>query len=549
MAGYVQASLDDLGTPLADVTFCVLDLETTGGDRGTDRITEIGVVKVRGGELLGTLQTLVHPEVRIPPAITVLTGITEAMVAEAPRLDAVLPTVLEFLEGAVLVGHNVRFDVDFLNAALARRGDPPLRGRVVDTLALARRLVRDEVPDCRLGTLATRLRLTTRPTHRAFDDAMATTELLHLLLERAATWGVLGLDDLLALPRLGGHPQAAKLRLTRGLPRAPGVYLFRDGRGEVLYVGKATNLRDRVRSYFGSDDRRKIGALLRETASISVEETADVLVAEVLEARLLRQLRPRYNRAGTQWPMYCYVRLTVDEPWPRLVVSTSAASAGLVLGPLPSRQAATLAVEALHTVFPLRRCTARLGPRRRVPADASPCTAHQLGRAYCPCSGTADPVAYRALVDEVVRTLRTTPQTVIDRLGRRMADLARQRRYEEAAAVRDRAQAFAGLVQRTSTIDQLRRAGRIVARLGDTTVEIVDGVLARYQPAGRLAASLSVAPPPTGTGPVAKEAVDEMLVIARALQRRANGRVLVCDGEWASTVPRVEPPTRLARAG
>ena len=164
---------------------------------------------------------------------------------------------------------------------------------VVDTLPLARRLVRDEVPDCRLGTLAHRFRLDHRPTHRALDDAMATADLLHVLLERAAGLGVLGLDDLVALPRMSAHPQAAKLRLTQQLPRAPGVYLFHGAGDEVLYVGKATNLRQRVRSYFGSDDRRKIGPLLRETQRVSCQPPPDPLTAEVLEMRYLHDLAPR----------------------------------------------------------------------------------------------------------------------------------------------------------------------------------------------------------------------------------------------------------------
>ena len=154
-----QRSLDDLGTPLCDVTFCVLDVETTGSDRGADLITEIGMVKVRAGECLGTLQSLVNPGRAIPPMITVLTGITESMVMRAPPIEAVLPSMVEFLADAVVVGHNVGFDLAFINAALSRRGDPELDNPVVDTLPLARRLIRDEVPDCRLGTLAARLRL------------------------------------------------------------------------------------------------------------------------------------------------------------------------------------------------------------------------------------------------------------------------------------------------------------------------------------------------------------------------------------------------------
>ena len=148
----------------------------------------------------------------------------------------------------------------------------------VDTVALARRLVRDEVPDCRLDTLASRLRLDHRPTHRALDDALATTDLLHVLIERATGLGVLGLDDLTSLASMAGHPQAGKLRLTAGLPRSPGVYLFCGHRDEVLYVGKATNLRQRVRSYFGSEDRRRIGPMLREAQAVRHHCLPDPLV-------------------------------------------------------------------------------------------------------------------------------------------------------------------------------------------------------------------------------------------------------------------------------
>src|SRR6516164_2559689 len=240
-SGAVQRRFDELGPPLHTVTFVVLDLETTGGSPTTCAITEVGAVKYRGGECLGELHTLVNPGVPVPPMITVLTGITEAMVVPAPPIDEVLPPLLEFLGPSgetVIGGHNVRFDVAFLDAALTARGYPRLAHRRVDTAALARRLVRDEVPNLRLATLARHLRVPSEPVHRALPDARATLEVLHALLERAAGLGVLGLDDLLELPRLGAHPSAAKLALTARLPRGPGVYAFRDRAGRVLYVGK-----------------------------------------------------------------------------------------------------------------------------------------------------------------------------------------------------------------------------------------------------------------------------------------------------------------------
>src|SRR4051795_11794750 len=129
----MQRSFDDLGTPLHDVTFCVVDLETTGGSAVDCAITEIGAVKLRGGRCLGTFATLVNPGVLIPPAITVLTGITQSMVLPAPRIEQVLPSFLEFTAGTVIVGHNIRFDLSFLNAALSRHGWAKLPHRSVDT--------------------------------------------------------------------------------------------------------------------------------------------------------------------------------------------------------------------------------------------------------------------------------------------------------------------------------------------------------------------------------------------------------------------------------
>ena len=161
-----QQSLDDLGTPLSEVTFVVVDLETTGASPRTDAITEIGALRLRGGELLGTFETLVNPGVSVPPMITVLTGITDAMLVPAPKITEVLPAFLEFAHGAVIVGHNVRFDVGFLDAALVEHGYPRLAHRRVDTVALARRLIRDEVPNLRLSTLARHFRTAAEPVHR-----------------------------------------------------------------------------------------------------------------------------------------------------------------------------------------------------------------------------------------------------------------------------------------------------------------------------------------------------------------------------------------------
>jgi DNA polymerase-3 subunit epsilon len=531
-----QRSFDDLGMPLAEATFCVLDLETTGGDRNNDMITEIGAVKVRGGECLATFQTLVNPGRAIPPRISVLTGLTDALVAPAPHISAVLGSLVDFIADAVFVGHNVGFDLAFLRAALERDGRTTIAPTVVDTAALARRLVRDEVPDCRLGTLASRLRLDHRPTHRALDDALATTDLLHLLLERAAGLGVLGLDDLVALAKLAGHPQSGKLKLTAHLPRSPGVYLFCGHRDEVLYVGKATNLRQRVRSYFGSDDRRKIGPMLRETQTVRHLDLPDPLSAEVIESRLIASALPRYNRAGTRADKYCYVRLDTDSAWPRLAVVREPSRTGVHLGPLPSRTMAQLVIDAMISALPLRRCSVRLG-RSHVPSpEAVPCGAAQLGVAQCPCAGFADNASYASAVRTAAITLAGDPSVITEALGAKMARLAAQQRFEEAAQVRDRLSALHGAVRRHRLVEALRDAQRCEVRRGNVTWIIDRASLVDVVVAGTAGQSLPIAAPTAveSDRPLGRQHIDEALCLARHFDKHADQvDVVACTGQWA----------------
>jgi DNA polymerase-3 subunit epsilon len=251
------------------VTFVVVDLETAGMSPAPGAITEIGAVKLRGGECLGTFQTMVRPDHAIPSAITALTGITDSMVAPAPGFEAVLPLFLEFLgRETVIVGHNVRFDLSFLHAAAEAFGYPPFAHPFVDTCAIARRLVRDEVANCKLGTLAYRFQLASTPTHRALDDAMATGELLHCLLERTGTLGVTALDDLLVLPEVPPGPQLQKLRLATALPHRAGRFLFEDRARNVLLDGEADDVHHQARSYFLGAPRKRITQLLRQTMAI-----------------------------------------------------------------------------------------------------------------------------------------------------------------------------------------------------------------------------------------------------------------------------------------
>jgi len=424
MALAVQRSFDDLGTPLSEVTFVVLDVETTGGSPATSSLTEVAAARYRGGEMLGTFQTLVKPDERIPPFITALTGISDAMVTDAPTIGAMLPTFLEFVGGAVIVGHNVRFDLSFLNHALVSTGRDRLQNATVDTLALARRLVRDMVPNCKLGTLAAVLNLTHQPSHRALTDVLATGDLLHALLERAGSFGILGLEELLDLPRLVGHPQAAKLRLTTRLPHRPGVYWFTDAVGNVLYVGKATDLHARVRSYFTGDRRLKIGRLLRQLDAIHYRVCPGPLAAVVIEGRLIRAWAPPFNRMGK-------VRRKDPDTSVRPVKDARLEPAG------DDR------THQLHQQ-PARRAVTRPGRRRTWTTDE----------------------------------LAADPAELLVPMAKELVRLAQLHRYEDAARVRDEADRLRHLIGRQRRVASLRDAGRVVLYVdGEGAVELDSGLL------------------------------------------------------------------------
>ena len=530
-----QPSFDDLSTPLIDVTFCVLDLETTGGSPRDCEITEIGAVKYRGGDLLGTFQTLVDPGLPIPPSITILTGITQAMVFDAPKIATALPSFLEFIGDSIIVGHNVRFDLSFLNAAAIRLGYGKLPNRSSDTAALARRLIRQEVRNLRLQSLAAHFRSPTTPNHRALEDARATAHVFHALLERAGSLGVTNLDDLLQLPTARGSAHYSKIGLTENLPRRPGVYIFKDRNGTPIYVGKASNLRARVRQYFYGDTRRSIGNMLKELHTIEHQVCNSVLEAEVTELRLIHAHRPRHNRRSRPPKSSHFVKLT-DEEYPRLSVVRTVKEDGLAyLGPFRSKKAADEVMLAIWDAMPIRRCRTRPGSR------TGKCAAAQMGMARCPCDGSLDPRIYAAVVDRLIGAIEDDPTPLLSSLMERMHRLAHDQRYEEAGWARDRHDALGRALQQRRDWASLAGAGWVELEQSDgTTVTIDHGRLVETRPPGALP-RIQPRSEPVTVGPVAPsvELAEEAAIIWRWLKSQPL-KMIECTGTFAYPTPRIE---------
>ncbi|HEX2893539.1 MAG TPA: DEDD exonuclease domain-containing protein [Marmoricola sp.] len=542
-----QMSFDELGRPLRDLTFCVVDLETTGAAVAQgSMITEIGAVKVRGGEVLGEFQTLVNPHAQIPPFIAVLTGITNSMVASAPPIEVALPSFLEFARGCVLVAHNAPFDVGFLQHFARELGHPWPSFEVVDTARLARRVVtRDDAPNCKLSSLAVAFGASTTPNHRALSDARATVDVLHGLFERLGGLGVHTLEELQTFTSRVTAGQRRKRHLAEHLPHAPGVYLFRDESDRVLYVGTSRDLRSRVRSYFtASETRSRMGEMVGLATRVQGIECATPLEAEVRELRLIAQHKPRYNRRSRFPEKVHWLKLT-KEPWPRLSLVRRVLDDGAdYLGPFSSRKRAEKSLAALHETFPVRQCSGRLP----VAPSRSACVLAEMERCLAPCDGSVGVDDYALMVADLRDNLLRRADEVVETITRRMTALAAEQRFEDAGVHRDRLAAFVRAASRTQRLSALTGCPELVAarreddgrwavhvvrhgRLAGAGVIPPDAHAGRYVEQLRLS-SEAVSP---GLGPTPAASAEETEKILRWLESPGI-RLVHVEGEWTCPI-------------
>lgn len=437
---------------LTDVSFVIIDLETTGTRPGKDKITEVGAVRLRGLREEATFHSLINPFRRIPPRIVELTGITQTMVARAPRVEDVLPELLDFLQGAVLVGHNIAFDLGFLNHELTRLCGKRLGRGSIDTLPLSRRLT-SGLPNHRLSTVAEALGAPETPAHRALADARATAYVLSTLAGRLQEKRITRLHQLRTFLDPTHRRDGDKLALTRDMPQKPGNYMFLDSDGEVLYVGRAEKLRNRVRSYFlnGTQNSRRVGKILRHLHSIDWAERSSPLEAVVKEQELIYAHRPSGNIYGRRPERYQFLRAAGNGGGLRLYATdryrpesatpedSTLSPQSLAMGPFRGRKRVKSALDLLHRCYPLRQC--RPGKER------SDCLYGQTRSCLQPCTGDPGTVeGHDRMVTALMHWLAggdgdggeasILPEDPAERAEKLMGRLSGERRYEQAEEVK-----------------------------------------------------------------------------------------------------------------
>jgi DNA polymerase III subunit epsilon len=385
---------------LEDATFVVVDLETTGLRPGRSGICEIGAVRLRGFEVDGEFETLVDPGLPIAAGASAVTGLRNEHLRGAPGPAEAVRSFLAFAGDAVLVAHNARFDLAFLDRETELLTGSRIGAPVVDTVRLARRLLAGRVAGFGLAQLAWFLGTAERPCHRALPDARATAELLLALIGLAQERGARTVADLTALAATRTRQLLDKRHLAFGAPTRPGVYLFLGRQGQVLYVGRARDLRARLRSYFRSERQRPaVEAALAAAESIEWRVTGSELEAALEELRLIRELRPPGNARVSRPERQVWLRARGDS----VVASQKPASNNLSQGPLRSRRTAQLAARAL-------------------------------------------------LPDELER-----PESALPRLRRRLRELAEARRFEDAARLRDRVAALEKVCRELRRLERAQR--------------------------------------------------------------------------------------------
>ncbi len=452
-------------TLIEDAEIVVFDLETTGLSAARDRMCEIGAVRIKALQLEETFETLVRPGVALPPTIVRLTGLRDAELRAAPRPELAVRRFLAFVGDAPLAAHNARFDVGFLDRAVADLTGKRVAAPVVDTVGLARRLLHRRSERFSLSQLAHFFGTSCDPCHRALPDALATAEILVALLGLAQERGARTLAEVIELAAPRARRLHARRSLIAGAPSTPGVYLFRDRNDTVLYVGKARDLRARLRSYFSGDRQRPaVEAALGALARVEWHELGSELEAALEELRLIRDLRPPANARGGRPQSYLERRA---DRW--AVVSSPTR-----FGPIASKRRAQLAARALGDFE----------------GDDVP--------------------------------------SVLPALRAKLPRLARDLRFEDAARLRDRVAALDEVAARVAELDRLRAEELCVLAPAREPAFwrvffVARGrVTARSVPrgaAGRLEIEAGLAAAANGEESLAPEDAADLLVVAGFLRR------------------------------
>lgn len=437
-------------TSIHDTVFTVFDVETTGLSAQSNRMTEIGIVKLKGGEIIDEYETLINPGEFIPPFITQLTGITNEMVHKKPSFDDFAPRIIEFMNtevsnGTIFAGHNVRFDYSFLNASLVRAGYNKLDYPALCTARLARRLNRS-LPSKSLDSLKRYFGIHSKRKHRALDDARTTAQILaHFIEQLINEFEFETVDEIIGFQyrkifdetKLTARFKKLKLNL-KEVPQKPGVYFMLNKNDEIIYIGKAKNLKDRLGSYFyhNVSHSTKIKKLVRYVHRVDWETTGSELSALLTESRMIKSHKPRFNSAIKSYRKFPFIKIDVHRTLPKVhKVFEIIPDGAKYYGPFSSSFTVNNLIDRINKLYTLRKCDdINLKPKK----SHSACIYHEMGQCGAPCNFTQTAVEYHKEVKRVDKFLVSdSEEGAVRFLEREMEIAAGELNFEQAAHLRN----------------------------------------------------------------------------------------------------------------
>jgi DNA polymerase-3 subunit epsilon len=439
---------------IKNAEFCVIDVETTGMSPSYCRIIEIGMVRVKNLKIIETYRSFINPGVQVPGFITELTGITDSDVADAPLFDNLANIIKDFIGNSIVTGHNLQFDLSFLNKAFAGYNNEKIDNPHLCTLKLARKLY-PHLHSKSLKSVTENLKIRHKDVHRALGDATVTAKILiKMIKELTQKYGFKTISELIgyqAVPEIKSGYKVIKKRLIEdynNLPDAPGVYFFKNARDEIIYIGKAKSLRNRVRNYFSSTSLSKYRKIMRHASSLGFERTNSELTAFIAEAEMIKIYKPVYNILLKKYPQTFFLRMVKDTGFPVPEFTSKFHFDGNdYFGPYPNRNTANTILNIINSTFSLREC------KDRVFKQGKECYLFHIGRCLGPCK-SHDLEEYQIELKNVYEFLSGKNQFALDKLLKKMKFYSTNQRFEEAAELRDMVQLLLSQIHKSSFLSE-----------------------------------------------------------------------------------------------
>lgn len=420
-----------------NTSFTVVDVETTGLSARNERIIEIALVRVENLKIVDKFSSLINPQRNIPSFISMFTGITNSDIKNAPLFHQIFPILLEQTENSVLCGHNLQFDLAFIRNEVQLIGDDFNPTHTLCTLKLARRIF-PNLKSRSLGSLSYHLGIKNKNSHRALSDAETTAKVLIKLIKYLKeNENITTVDELLAYQN--GLKTFQKLKIKKelqedyyNLPNAPGIYYFLNNKNEIIYIGKAKSLRERLKSYFSPNADARVRKIIRQAKRLHHIITNSELTALLAEAESIKVKNPKHNKMLKGYGNKYFIRILRNKAAPHLDITNKFEFDGSdYFGLYHSKRDAQKIIDFINKTFAIRECDDKEYLKSR------PCFLFEIQRCTAPCLGMEINIArHNDELEEVYRFLNGENQSAMNRLLNKMKFYSSQQMFEKAAEIK-----------------------------------------------------------------------------------------------------------------